>query len=289
VANPRALLGAGARGNPRVPDGPAGRAGSVEAVDITDRFAELVRGPEERCRLDEGALLIAAHARRDLDIDAQLARLDELAAGCAAPTLEAVTAHLFWDLGFTGDSTDYSNPRNSLLDSVLDRRAGIPITLSVVLIEVARRLGVPLQGVGLPGHFVVRAADDPEVFVDPFHRTIIDRAGCEKLFATLHGPAARFEPRYLDTVGPRAVIARMVTNLQRSYAGRGDRAGALWAQCLRVLVPGATVQERRRLAAMLAANGRFDAAAMELDAIADDGAGGARDRFAARAMRAKLN
>jgi hypothetical protein len=71
--------------------------------------------------------------------------------------------------------------------------------------------------------------------------------------------------------------------------GQGDRAGALWAQCLRVLVPGATVADRRQLAAMLAANGRFDAAALELEAVADDGAGGARDRYAARALRAKLN
>jgi regulator of sirC expression with transglutaminase-like and TPR domain len=258
-------------------------------VDITDRFAELVRGPEQGCRLDVGALLIAAHARRDLDVDEQLTRLDKLAAGCAAGNLDAVTTHLFDHLGFVGDTTDYKNPRNSLLDVVLDRREGIPITLSVVLIEVARRVGVELVGVGMPGHFLARSAADTDVFVDPFHQATIDRSGCEKLFATLHGPRARFEDRFLEPVGPRAVIARMLTNLQRSFVGAGDRAGALWAQCLRVLVPGATVLDRRQLAAMLAANGRFDAAAMELDAIADDGAGGDRDRIAARAMRAKLN
>ena len=258
-------------------------------MDITDRFAELVRGPEEGCRLDEGALLIAAHARRDLDVAAQLARLDDLAAACPARTLEAVSAHLFVDLGFAGDTADYSNPRNSLLDVVLDRRRGIPITLSVVLIEVARRLGVELVGVGMPGHFLVRAAGDDDVFADPFHGALLDRPGCEKLFATLHGPRARFEDRFLDPVGPRAVLARMLTNLQRSFVGQGDRAGALWAQCLRVLVPGTTVQDRRQLAAMLAANGRFDVAAVELEAIADEGIGGDRDRIAARAMRAKLN
>lgn len=263
--------------------------GSVAAVDITDRFAELVRGPEERCRLDVGAFLIAAHARADLDLDAQLTRLDELAAGCAAPTLDAVTAHLFGALGFTGDVEDYGNPRNSLLDVVLDRRRGIPITLSVVLIEVARRAGVELLGVGMPGHFLVRAADDEDLFVDPFHQSVLDRDGCEKLFAVLHGPRAPFDPRYLEPVGPRAIIARMLTNLQRSFVGVGDRAGALWAQCLRVLVPGATVRDRRQLAAMLAANGRFDAAAVELEALAEPGPDGARDRLAARAMRARLN
>lgn len=258
-------------------------------MDITDRFAELVRGPEEQCRLDLAAFLIAAHARRDLDVDKQVARLDDLADGCRGTTLDAVTSHLFDDLGFAGDTTDYSHPRNSLLDVVLDRRAGIPITLSVVLVEVGRRVGVPLQGVGMPGHFLVRAVDDDDLFVDPFHQLTLDRAGCRGLFATVHGPRAGFQDRFLDPVGPRAVVARMLTNLQRSYVGAGDRAGALWAQCLRVLVPGTTVQERRHLAALLAANGRFDAAALELDAIATDGAGGDRDRIAARAMRARLN
>jgi regulator of sirC expression with transglutaminase-like and TPR domain len=258
-------------------------------VDVTDRFAELVRGPEAQCRLDVGAVLIAAHARRDLDVDEELARLDELAKGCAEPTLDGVTRHLFDDLGFQGDVDEYSHPRNSLLDSVLERRRGIPITLSVVLLEVARRLQVPLDGVGLPGHFLVRDRVDADLFVDPFWRVQLDRSGVEKVFHALHGPNAKLEEKFLDPVGNRAILARMLTNLRRSYAGVGDRTGALWAQCLRVLVPGATAGDRRELAALLAANGRFDAAAEELDAIADDGWGSDRDRVAARAMRAKLN
>ncbi|HEY8526078.1 MAG TPA: transglutaminase-like domain-containing protein [Acidimicrobiales bacterium] len=258
-------------------------------MDITDRFAELVRGPEEECRIDLGAFLIAAHARRDLDIDEQLARLDELAMGCATPTIDGLCEHLFGNLGFQGDTEDYKNPRNSLLDVVLDRRKGIPITLSVVVIEVGRRLGLELKGVGMPGHFLVRDAYDPEVFIDPFHRVQLNRSDCEKLFTVLHGSSARFQERFLEPVGPRAIMARMVTNLQRSFVGQGDRAGALWAQCLRVVVPGATVGDRRQLAALLAANGRFDAAAQELEAIADEGWGGERDRIAATAMRAKLN
>jgi regulator of sirC expression with transglutaminase-like and TPR domain len=258
-------------------------------VDITDRFAELVRGPEARCRLDVGALLIAAHARPDLDIAGQLERIDGLAAGFRGEGLCDLVDHLAVEGGFRGDRDDYSNPKNSLLDQVLDRRLGIPITLSVLLIEVGRRRGVELLGVGMPGHFLVRAADDPDAFADPFHQKRLDRAGCEELFRSVHGPKPTFAETFLEPVGPRAVLARMLTNLQRSFVGRGDRAGALWAQCLRVLVPGATVSDRRQLAAMLAANGQFDAAALELDAIADDGAGGARDRHAARALRARLN
>jgi regulator of sirC expression with transglutaminase-like and TPR domain len=258
-------------------------------VDITDRFAELVRGPEERCQLDLGALLIAAHARRDLDVDAHLQRLDELAVSCPGSDVDDLTAHLCGTLGFRGDTDDYSNPRNSLLDVVLDRRRGIPISLSIVVLEVGRRLDIPLQGVGMPGHFLVRDAKDHNVYVDPFHRVQLDRAGCEALFTKLHGSKARFEPEFLEPVGARAIMARMLTNLQRSFVGRGDRAGALWSQCLRVLVPGTTVTDRRQLAALLAANGRFDSAAQELDAIAEEGLGGVRDRIAATAMRAKLN
>lgn len=258
-------------------------------MDVTDRFAELVRGPEAQCRLDEGAVLIAAHANRRLDVVEQLARLDKLAADCGEPTLDGLTRHLFLHEDLQGDVDDYSNPHNSLLDSVLDRRRGIPITLSLVVMEVGRRIGITLDGIGMPGHFLVRDRLDHDVFVDPFWRVRLDREGCEKLFRALHGPNAKLEPRFLEPVGNRAILARVLTNLRRSYAGVGDRSGALWAQCLRVLVPGATAEDRRELAALLAANGRFDAAAEELDAIVDDGWGSDRDRVAARAMRAKLN
>lgn len=257
-------------------------------MDITDRFAELVRGPESACRLDVGALLVAAHARRNLDVDGQLDRLDDLAGRCPAPTLDGVVDHIVAE-GFGGDTDDYSHPRNSLLDVVLDRRRGIPITLSIVLMEVGRRVGVAFDGVGMPGHFLVRSRTAPDVLVDPFHQAQLDVAGAERLFRRLHGTRAPFDLKYLEPVGPRAVLARVVTNLQRSYVGRGDRAGALWAQCLRVLVPGTTVADRRQLAALLAANGRFDAAAVELNALADEGIGGEADLRAAVAMRAKLN
>lgn len=261
----------------------------MEEVDITDRFAELVRGPEAGCRLDLGAALIAAHARPGLDVDEELERLDALAGSCREPTLDEVTRHLFNEQGFQGDADDYGNPRNSLIDSVLDRRRGIPISLSIVLLEVARRLSVPVEGVGMPGHFLVRDGLDPKTFVDPFWRVQLDRDGCEKLFRAVHGEEAAFRAEYLEPVGTRAILSRVLTNLRRSYSGVGDRTGALWSQCLRVLVPGATTKDRRELAALLAANGRFDAAAEELDAIADDGWGSDKDRVAARALRARLN
>src|SRR5258706_13186235 len=132
------------------------------------RFAALLAGPGEGLPLDEAALLIAAHADRSVDVEAQLGRLDRLAAAVPAPTLDGLRALLFRDLGFRGNRVDYYDPRNSLLHHVLDRRTGIPITLAVVMMEVGRRVGVPMWGVSMPGHFLVRDKVDTRVFVDPF-------------------------------------------------------------------------------------------------------------------------
>ena len=203
----------------------------MEGVDITDRFAELARGPEARCRLDVGAILIAAHAHPDLDVDEQLARLDDLPPAAPGGRRRRRPRHVFDVLDFRGDTDDYANPANSLIDVVLDRRRGIPITLSVVVIEVGRRVGVPLEGWACPATSWCRQRRRA-----PLRRPVPPEparpGGCEGLFAKVHGPPARFEDRFLAPVGPRAILARMLTNLQRSFVGQGDRAGALWAQCL---------------------------------------------------------
>src|SRR5947209_12517593 len=145
---------------------PPGRPGTVPPVpeeDPTARFAELVQRPEEELPLDEGALLIAAHANPELDVEFELALLDDLAERCPAPTLDALRQHLFVDLGFTGNVDDYYDPDNSFLDQVVRRRVGLPIALSVLGIEVGRRLGLRLGGVALPGHFLLRhdGGDEP--------------------------------------------------------------------------------------------------------------------------------
>src|SRR5438067_2212591 len=120
-------------------------------MNASARFAELVQGDEDTIPLDETALLIAAHAYPDLDVAAELARLDAIAARCPGDELDV--------------RHEYYDPRNSFLNEVLDRRLGIPITLSLVTMEVGRRIGVPLLGVGMPGHFLVRYGP---VVVDPF-------------------------------------------------------------------------------------------------------------------------
>src|SRR4051794_12190459 len=122
-------------------------------MDVTARFKALVQGPEPAVPLDQVALLIGAHAVPDLDIDAWLRELDGIASRCRDHSFAGLLAHMTVE-GFTGNHSEYYDPRNSYLHDVIERRTGIPITLSVVMIELGRRIGVPVAGVGLPGHFV---------------------------------------------------------------------------------------------------------------------------------------
>lgn len=248
-------------------------------------------GPEATMPLDEAALLVAAAVRPDLDVAAEQGRLDELAAAVWAPTLDAVRKCLFVELGFAGDAEDYYDPRNSCLDQVVERRLGIPITLSVLLLEVSRRVGVPLAGVSMPGHFLLRDELDPDVFVDPFAGgAVLDAAGCEARFRDLHGPGAAFDPAFLRPVGARAIVARMLANLDPIATARGDRQLLERVVRLRTLVPGAPVPLHRRLAEVLASSCRFGEAADVLDRVAAAGAADASDdALAARRLRARLN
>ena len=236
-------------------------------MDPTTRFAELVEAPEDELPLDEAALLIAAHAQPELDIDAELAALDELALGIPERTLDGWRRHLFVDLGFSGNVKRYYDPSNSFLNQVLRRRRGLPITLSVLGMEVGRRIGLRLEGVGMPGHFLLRHG--PDAFVDPFDSgRLMDRAGCVERFHAVNGAAAPFEPSYLDPVGPHAIRARILNNLKSVYAARGEIAALSWVFDLRMALPGASPLEGREWARVQGATGRFVEAAVELEALA---------------------
>jgi regulator of sirC expression with transglutaminase-like and TPR domain len=264
----------------------------VDLSEPTARFAGLLSLPEDDVPLDEAAFLIAAHAHPALDPDAWLLRLDELASRCAAArSAGELSERLFVAEGFAGNTTDYGDPRNSLLDDVIDRRLGIPITLSILMVEVGRRVGVPLHGVGMPGHFLVGAEAEPGMFVDPFHGgRVLDAAGCRELFATLSGRNVLFADAYLEPTGTRAVLLRVLNNLQRSYLERGA-ADAAWVARLRLLFAELPDRDRRQTAAVLGALGRFGEAAAVLDELAaalDDPVATAV-AAEARALRAREN
>lgn len=257
----------------------------------TGRFIELVQRPDDDIPLDEAALLVAAHAYPGLDVAAEQARLDSLAAACPAPTLDGLRHHLFEDFGLTGNTRRYGDPRNSFLNDVLTRRVGIPISLSVVTMEVGRRLGLILSGVGMPGHFLVRQEADSRL-LDPFSGgRMVDLTGCAALYRALHGPGAAFGPHLLAPVGPRSILVRMLANLRQLYLTAGNAAATGWVYELRAAVPAASPADRADVARALASIGRFTEAAAALDALAEtvpeDGAQEARAR--AVSLRALLN
>ena len=258
--------------------------------EATARFGELVARPEAEIPLDEAAALIGAHAAPGLDVGHQLARLDDLAGTCPVATLDGLCHHLFDDLGFAGNRDDYLDPRNSYLHEVLDRRTGIPISLSVVTVEVGRRLGVPLAGVGMPAHFLVRHLGEPATFLDPFDGGVrLTEADCEAIFRVLGGTGS-WVPAYLDPVGPRAILTRMLVNLQGIFMPR-DLRSASWVLRLRLLIPGLELAERVGLARALGSLGQFEAAGAALEGAADVAPTEQADRLRAqaRALRARSN
>ena len=193
---------------------------------VTERWASMLAMPDEVLDLAEAALLIAKDEYPELDAGRYLKRLDALAeaagralSGDTEAGLERLNDCLFREQGFRGNSDDYYDPRNSYLNEVLDRKLGIPITLSIVYLEVGWRLGLPLSGVSFPGHFLVRAeaANGPRI-VDPFDGGVAldEEALRERLARVLQDePAIDPDPaRWLGAAGKREILLRVLRNLK---------------------------------------------------------------------------
>ena len=226
-----------------------------------ERFAELVSGSEADLNLAEAALLIAQEEQPELDVAAYLGRLDALAervrsrlpeAPSFADTIQALNTVLFEEEGLSGNQTDYHDPRNSFLNEVLDRKLGIPITLSLVYIEVGNRLGVPLVGVGFPGHFVVKyAGPDGETVLDPFQAgSRVNQAQMEDKLRSMYGPNNPFAgqlPKLLAAVGKKDMLLRMLRNLKQIYTQKEDFERALSvAERILLVAPDHPVEVRDR-------------------------------------------
>ena len=179
-----------------------------------------------------GALLIAATDDPNVDIDGTSANLDRMGEAArsripehadALQELNAITDLLFGVIGFTGNRDDYYDPRNSYLNQVLERRLGIPITLSLLCMEVGRRAGVPILGIGMPGHFLIRHRREENFFVDAFNGgVLLNRDECGTLMREAAGDGARLESSHLDPVTPREILARILRNLKAVYWDQED-------------------------------------------------------------------
>jgi regulator of sirC expression with transglutaminase-like and TPR domain len=201
-----------------------------------ERFAEAVQCDDDRIELDVAALLIGEWDREEpFDLDTYRHRLDDIADRAAVaitsakaampwPAARALAATLFAELGFRGNTSDYYDPRNSYLGDVLDRRLGIPITLSVLYLEVARRVGIPASGIGFPGHFLVRIDVGPApLILDAFGGGAeLGRPELAALLARTSGPDASLAEGMLEVVSKRTILSRMLANLAGIYGRSSD-------------------------------------------------------------------
>jgi regulator of sirC expression with transglutaminase-like and TPR domain len=197
-------------------------------AQIRQLFTEAVTGPESRFDLARAALLIACEEYPGLDSLRYIAKLEVMAAAVRpavtttddpALKIEYLNAYLFDERGFRGNAEEYYDPRNSFLNDVVDRGLGIPITLSIVYMEVGRRVGMPLQGVGMPGHFIMKYAEPAEdIYIDAFNRgRMLSRQACEQLVQQLYGEAVPFQESFLAPVSKKQILARVLMNLKAIY------------------------------------------------------------------------
>jgi regulator of sirC expression with transglutaminase-like and TPR domain len=247
--------------------------------EATNSRSELeLLAAREPIDLARAALAIAREEYPDLDEARYLRALDDLAAqvmralpsgALAERRVGRLTSVLFHELGFSGNEADYYDPRNSFLNEVIDRRTGIPITLSVLYMEVGRRCGLKVDGVLFPGHFLCKVTlDEGELIVDPFHRgQILSLSELKRRLAAAMGDAARFDRRVLRPARTREILSRMLQNLRSIYLNRRDLPSAL--SCVDRLLLFApddvrVLRDRARLYEML---GGEQAAAGDLERV----------------------
>jgi regulator of sirC expression with transglutaminase-like and TPR domain len=212
-----------------------------------EALLNLLAGRDDDLELDRAALTLARIEYPGLDIEPFLAILDSYAAelasrlddhGDGSDFVATANQYLFSELGFTGNSQSYYDPRNSCLNEVLTERTGIPIALAAVYLEIARRLAKPVYGIGLPGHFLVQYRDDHfSAFIDVFNGgKLLTPAECFELAARATGSEIPSDQRLLATSSKRQILMRMVNNLRGVYLSRRSYGKAL--QTLDLLLAG---------------------------------------------------
>ena len=256
---------------------PTGVTTTPALTDPRRPFAALLA---EQAPLDlaEAALAIARDEYPDLQAAPYLAMLDAWAARVRdrlppqpspADAAGALRGVLFDEKGLRGNADDYYDPRNSFLNDVLERRAGIPISLSAVYMEVGRRAGMRVEGLGLPGHFIVRVGGTPGILLDPFFGgTELSEEQCQDRLDRVFGRKARVEAAMLAACDTRAILARMLRNLKIIYGKRDDHLRAVRV-CDRLLeLDPAQAAERRDRGLLYAGLGCYGLAADDLEAYA---------------------
>jgi regulator of sirC expression with transglutaminase-like and TPR domain len=201
---------------------------------------QLLSRPEPMLDLARAALLIAAESDPNVDVEAELQRIDSWGEELRArldpewnnlQKLARLRNFLFEELGFRGDREDYFSPSNSLLHEVIQRRRGIPLTLSIIMMELGWRIGMPLEGVGFPGHFLIRLCGEPgDLLLDPYQRGMsVHEEDCRRMLAEITRGEVEYSPRLLESVDKRQMIVRLLHNLKAAYVRKGEDGRALAA------------------------------------------------------------
>jgi len=264
----------------------------IEVIFYGTVLLELLTGQDASVTLDRAALELAAIEFPGLDSGAFLAMLDSYAlelgsrlrgAHDGAAYVREANRYLFEELKFTGNAQDYYNPRNSCLNEVLTARTGIPITLSLVYMEIGRRLKRPIYGIGLPGHFIVRYDDGFHcAYIDPFNGgNLLGPGQCIALAREASGLDLKPDPRLLDPVTKPEILVRMIHNLRRAYLERGLTTKAIEVADLLIRVNPASAEEYRQRAVLHLQSQNMTAAKHDLTRYLEL-APGAKDRVEVR-------
>jgi regulator of sirC expression with transglutaminase-like and TPR domain len=203
-------------------------------------FYREIHRPDEDIDLAKAALYFALEEYPELEPDAYLNALDEMALEIqerlpqqryTLRIIQMINEYLYDDLGFKGNSQNYYDPRNSFLNEAIDRRTGIPITLSLIYLEIAKRIDFSMVGIGMPGHFLIRPVfEEVGFFVDPFHGgEVLFPTDCERRLMQIYGKEISLKPEFLEPIAPKQFLARMLTNLKMIYLHRHDAKRTLAA------------------------------------------------------------
>jgi len=202
---------------------------SIRLAGLADEFRAYSGRPDSDLELLDGAFLVAEVNYPDLDRDRLLAAISTMesdarravAGGHSIHEFLGSVGHALYEVhGFGGDREEFHNPDNSFVNRVIERKKGNPITLSILYMELAARIGLPMVGIGMPGHFVVRPRGAEDLFIDPFNQgRLLTREDCIRF---LGEAGYGYEPSYLQPLRVRSILARMLSGLVRVYSERED-------------------------------------------------------------------
>lgn len=223
-----------------------------------NEFVLEVNQPDEQISLAKANLFFSKTQYPQLNPDIYLNQLDAIASvlqeklpdnSYPLKIIQTINQYLFEELRFTGNTRDYYDPRNSYLNEVLDRKLGIPLSLSILYLEIAQRLNFPMVGIGMPGHFLIRPNfEEAGIFVDAFNQgEILFPEDCETRLQQVYQQPVKLDPAFLAPISNRQILVRMLTNLKFIYVNNNNYEKALQViNSLLILLPDSETELRDR-------------------------------------------